>query len=198
MKDVAGNGRTVLFVSHNMGAIASLCNSGILLSQGSIAIVSTIKDVLQFYFERLLNSRLSNLNEDSAKIEFFTTIFEDPQHIKIQLSNVKIPEGIYEIRAFITSSVGVATGIASIGGFGSSGIHLSSLNTNFQIQIFLPNLASDNYLVTLEWVNSDNGLVALRIDMDELEFRQSPLPNETVALNGSWGFGPIRFPMTIK
>ena len=30
MKDVSGEGRTVLFVSHNMGAIKALCNKGIL------------------------------------------------------------------------------------------------------------------------------------------------------------------------
>src|ERR1700712_3952578 len=32
-----GEGRTVLFVSHNMGAIINLCNTGILLDRGSIA-----------------------------------------------------------------------------------------------------------------------------------------------------------------
>lgn len=34
MQDVAGGGRTVLFVSHNMGAIQSLCPRGILLRNG--------------------------------------------------------------------------------------------------------------------------------------------------------------------
>ncbi len=34
MGDVAGQGRTVLFVSHNMGAISMLCNYGLLLNNG--------------------------------------------------------------------------------------------------------------------------------------------------------------------
>ena len=34
MDSVANNGRTVLFVSHNMGAISELCNRAILLNQG--------------------------------------------------------------------------------------------------------------------------------------------------------------------
>ena len=48
MKDVSqGEGRTVLFVSHNMGAVKSLCHNGILINQGKIAFsgdaVSTIR-----------------------------------------------------------------------------------------------------------------------------------------------------------
>jgi lipopolysaccharide transport system ATP-binding protein len=36
MKDVAGEGRTVLFVSHNMAALNSLCSRGLLLKNGSV------------------------------------------------------------------------------------------------------------------------------------------------------------------
>jgi lipopolysaccharide transport system ATP-binding protein len=36
MKDVAGSGRTVLFVSHNMGAVQHLCERVILLNQGTV------------------------------------------------------------------------------------------------------------------------------------------------------------------
>lgn len=36
MQDVAGDGRTVLFVSHNMTAVASLCRYGIVLSKGEM------------------------------------------------------------------------------------------------------------------------------------------------------------------
>lgn len=36
MQDVAGNGRTVLFVSHNMDAVRRLCSRGILLRNGSV------------------------------------------------------------------------------------------------------------------------------------------------------------------
>jgi lipopolysaccharide transport system ATP-binding protein len=36
MEDVASKGRTVLFVSHNMGALLNLCNQAILLNQGKM------------------------------------------------------------------------------------------------------------------------------------------------------------------
>lgn len=37
MKDVARDGRTVLFVSHNMGAITSLCTTAMIVSSGQIS-----------------------------------------------------------------------------------------------------------------------------------------------------------------
>ena len=34
MSDVSGEGRTVLFVSHNMAAVQSLCDRAVLLEEG--------------------------------------------------------------------------------------------------------------------------------------------------------------------
>jgi homopolymeric O-antigen transport system ATP-binding protein len=49
MGDVAGHGRTVLFVSHNMAAIADLCNRTILLRKGVIAIKGNTQRVISDY-----------------------------------------------------------------------------------------------------------------------------------------------------
>ena len=49
MGDVAGEGRTVLFVSHNMGAIQNLCNKSILLSKGSIDRNGNNSEVISSY-----------------------------------------------------------------------------------------------------------------------------------------------------
>jgi lipopolysaccharide transport system ATP-binding protein len=49
MGDVAGEGRTVLFVSHNMGAIQNLCETSVLLSDGKIIHTGKSEDVIQNY-----------------------------------------------------------------------------------------------------------------------------------------------------
>ena len=50
MKDVTEKGgRTVLFVSHNMAAIKSLCNKGIVLQKGEFAFAGTQTDAVDFY-----------------------------------------------------------------------------------------------------------------------------------------------------
>jgi lipopolysaccharide transport system ATP-binding protein len=49
MKDVARHGRTVLFVSHDLGAVSSLCNRGVYLKNGSVAFEGEINDVISVY-----------------------------------------------------------------------------------------------------------------------------------------------------
>ena len=58
MKDVSNNdGRTVLFVSHNMQAITNLCSKTILLNKGTIIQSGDTKDVIRDY---LLNETSKN------------------------------------------------------------------------------------------------------------------------------------------
>ncbi len=49
MGEVAGHGRTVLFVSHNMAAVQALCPRGILLSQGALVADGPIDAVIAAY-----------------------------------------------------------------------------------------------------------------------------------------------------
>ncbi len=50
MQDVSrGEGRTVLFVSHNMASIRQLCHTGILLNNGHIQTVGNINEVVETY-----------------------------------------------------------------------------------------------------------------------------------------------------
>ena len=58
MKDVSqGQGRTVLFVSHNMASVKALCNNGILLEKGQIAYTGPINDVVDRYIGGLEDVR---------------------------------------------------------------------------------------------------------------------------------------------
>lgn len=49
MEDVAREGRTVLFVSHNMGAIRALCKRGLLLDGGRIRVNDSMDKAICFY-----------------------------------------------------------------------------------------------------------------------------------------------------
>ena len=51
MRDVAGHGRTVLFVSHNMGAVRQLCEFAYLLRGGHLVMTGTTDHVLPHYLE---------------------------------------------------------------------------------------------------------------------------------------------------
>lgn len=49
MQDVAQSGRTVLFVSHNMAAISSLCNTAIYLQDGQVASIGKVNNIVNEY-----------------------------------------------------------------------------------------------------------------------------------------------------
>ena len=67
MKDVSTkDGRTVLFVSHNMTAVANLCTTGLLLVNGKTFFSGTIDNVINQY--QLTNKSFSNeLNDYNRK-----------------------------------------------------------------------------------------------------------------------------------
>ena len=70
MEDVSKNeGRTVLFVSHNMGVVTQLCKSAILLSKGSIAYMGNATGAVDRYLNLNMNSEIYE-NKDSDK-EFY-------------------------------------------------------------------------------------------------------------------------------
>lgn len=50
MQDISrGEGRTVLFVSHNMAAVKSLCTRGIVLEHGTVKLISNIENAVSYY-----------------------------------------------------------------------------------------------------------------------------------------------------
>ncbi len=52
MQDVSkGEGRTVLFVSHNMGSMKQLCSKGLLLENGTLSYESNIEDTIKYYMK---------------------------------------------------------------------------------------------------------------------------------------------------
>ncbi len=54
IRDVARQGRTVLFVSHNMPAIQKLCGSCMLLQNGTAAAKGPTYDIVDLYLSRIL------------------------------------------------------------------------------------------------------------------------------------------------
>jgi lipopolysaccharide transport system ATP-binding protein len=65
MKDSAANGRTVLFVSHNMTAMRSLCDRVIWLENGRLRMNGPTQEVVNAY--------LSNYSQDRSEV-----VWEDP------------------------------------------------------------------------------------------------------------------------
>lgn len=67
MKDVAGNGRTVIFVSHNMSAVRTLCSSALVLADGKTDYSGEIRGGISHYSRSSTTPSYSNFAGDKKK-----------------------------------------------------------------------------------------------------------------------------------
>ena len=79
LQDVASSdGRTVLFVSHNMGALAQLCQRGVLLERGRVTKVGPVRDVIETYLK-------SSLDRNTAQTRFPADPTKDAQFTSAEI-----------------------------------------------------------------------------------------------------------------
>ena len=82
MNDVQDKeGRTVLFVSHNLDAVKKLCNKGILLHHGGLIHEGPIESTLNAYIKNYL------ANESTSKIIYEKDASKEAQILKIELKD---------------------------------------------------------------------------------------------------------------
>ena len=63
MEEVSqGEGRTILFVSHNMAAVRQLCERGLLLQDGVATFVGAIEDALKYYMNPTFSFQSATIN----------------------------------------------------------------------------------------------------------------------------------------
>ena len=64
MNEVSKSGRTVLFVSHNMGSVIQLCPKSVLLNNGRIEKIGTSTEIIEHYFHTMKdNTKMLEKNE---------------------------------------------------------------------------------------------------------------------------------------
>ena len=82
MGDFARDGRTVLFVSHNMGIIQSLCRRAVYLQNGEVVADGPVRDVVGHYLQTL---------EEAVKVDLRERTDRDPKgHGEVRLLRVAV------------------------------------------------------------------------------------------------------------
>ena len=161
MGDVAREGRTVLFVSHNMGTIRSLCARAILLESGELREDGEAFKVVQLYLSEGMENgcaklawdgsldaqflSISVMNESGAVTQMFD--FNERVRLDIELEVRKpIPS------PYLTVSIHTTLGVSVLFSDRIDDVaeHLSSPGV-YRIQVLLPGalLAPDEYMVNL-------------------------------------------------
>ncbi len=95
MQDVSrGDGRTVLFVSHNMAAIQQLCKNLCLLKNGTVDFIGNVEQGIELYLE----------NNEFAKIDNIKTqLQKQPQDEVLRLLDLQITQEEENKDSFFTN-----------------------------------------------------------------------------------------------
>jgi lipopolysaccharide transport system ATP-binding protein len=162
MQSVAGAGRTVLFVSHNLAALRTLCHRGLVLSNGRLAAQGEANQMVDFYQKLAILGTPEVTWHDRATApqdELFRLIKvrvaacgNDPEILRIdQEIHLEIEFELRDSHAGVSTSIhlmtqGVCAFVAADAGAAlSAGIHRARyripghlLNTNhYSVNVFL-------------------------------------------------------------
>ena len=182
MSDVAGEGRTVLFVSHNMAAVQSLCKNSILLDHGNIVRTGDVSDVIAYYLEKGLASGDSLKREGKGVLTDGRTMNTGGEYTEF----FRIGEPIRVLIRVDGGKTGIRTPQIGLGFNTSMGQRLCTLSTYFSdvnfptiygetdiiCDIPAPNFAPGEYFVKIAISDSAVGNL---IDVDNaLKFQIIP------------------------
>jgi lipopolysaccharide transport system ATP-binding protein len=163
MNEVRSGGRTILFVSHNMAAIRTLCTRGIVLSRGQVAFSGNAEDCIREY-EKTLSTSLSSLWSRPNPIPYgqvgFVEIALDVQGEQPDLRlcvDSKIAGGQADVRAIFSFDILDAVGTPILQAYPTlEGVVIPGLaQTCFRLNVDLPPLVPGTYSVTA-WFGPHN------------------------------------------
>ncbi|MGF1924368.1 MAG: ABC transporter ATP-binding protein [Bacteroidia bacterium] len=180
-----GEGRTVLFVSHNMHAILELCNRGIILSNGKVVNDSDVSTAIKFYQQGLTQLFSDNWTRPS--------LTDEPKFTKIHISiKGKQPNLILQINFEVSKSSNAMPAYVAFGIRNSlDSIILEAFPSikpfigfqvegqSYQCEVLLNNLIPDQYKV-YAWLGASEMLMFDWVDGHlGFEVYDSPMVDRT-------------------
>lgn len=147
MKNISESGRTILFVSHNMTAIKSICNRAIVLDKGRVKYDSDAIDAVDFYLKG---------SKNHIKNEYFFNSKSNDHDEKLKIVAVKI-------KPKIGNSINVSSGIIFTFDCYTS---LKKLPIYFGFEIFTEDgvVLANNYLPLDDAKNIKSGYYSTKVE----------------------------------
>jgi hypothetical protein len=187
MQDVAGHGRTILFVSHNMAAVEALCTRSILLQDGHIAYAGATQECIRRYMEAASRNR-NGASHDAVPIteglqvkSFTVNAAHVKAHDSIELRLVLSADRdryISDLSIIISHSEGIRVSLVDLRKCGAVPAFVPGGKSSFRISIKDVALVEGLYSVGI-YISSENFYGDV-LDLAEFE----------VILDGSSGTHP--------
>jgi lipopolysaccharide transport system ATP-binding protein len=198
----ARRGRTVLFVSHNLSAVGSLCKSGLLLDRGCVLCAGEARNVVASYVQS--NTTISRYERTKPALSEATLMsanvvcdsLESPgaPHVLVSLSILAKRDMEIGIGIRVKDNFGAPVGYIPIGALNQNEvIRLSHGVNRVEIKVPARDFAAGSYVLSVDValpdaVYYDRVEDCLSIDIEGLSDARLK------ALNQAWGWGSIVLP----
>ena len=202
MGKVAGDGRTVLFVSHNMTLIQALCHKGVLLNAGRVQFIGSSADAARVYLES--DDRSSRLERQPrndglptvTQLEIESIEAREDTRIRLRFevtSRVRMC-GSFEVK--LCDDVKTPIGIASVGLLDPINmVEFKEGREEMHCHLKLPRMARGIYRLTVQLTVPLVKIIDSTGDGIVFEIHPEPLSERERAVEQSWGCGAFEIPI---
>jgi lipopolysaccharide transport system ATP-binding protein len=158
MKDVSGDGKTVLFVSHNMSAVKQLCTRGIFLEYGEVRKIDSVDNIVKDYLTGGIEvSEFGDIPADFPRNSYHKNF------LKIQ--NIKLfdESGSVSARFMIQQTIKVTAKFDVMKEIEQAVIIVSFSNTMADMISY----SANNYSESKSYINLKEGQHEMEFDIDQ-------------------------------
>ena len=172
MQDISrGEGRTVLFVSHNMAAVKSLCTRGIVLEHGKVVYKGGAEDAVGYYlnesYNQSQNSGFVNLTENTKACQIISVETLNVNNVR---SNSFLMDDLIKVKMNVRNSKPINRIKASVIITSANGVKVSAIRSHemtddnfsaegdfsFIVSIKDLHLMPNNYFLTIALAENNN------------------------------------------
>jgi lipopolysaccharide transport system ATP-binding protein len=163
MQDVSKTeGRTVLFVSHNMAAVRSLCTRGVMLNNGTVNYIGSIPDTLNHYLrdeadnqEKIIINNIkwkkstltiTNIEINNSK-NAVSTIRSAQKSLELKIEGITNEAMVYDVMLILKSKEGVPLASYARGHYDGLIKHQEIGSFTFHNTITLPTILSRGIII---------------------------------------------------
>jgi lipopolysaccharide transport system ATP-binding protein len=204
MSEVAGGGRTVLFVSHNVSAIRALCEKGIVLDKGRVQISGAISAALAKYnIQSNVTDAFFRAPRYSARPSLVSVSIVRPDHNEHQSVVIEVVVAASEQTA-TSIDIRLKDGFLASVGFGSLGafssdcpVLISPGLTRIFLKMATAQLANGDYLISVDLTRPHVEFFDRAEDCVRFKIEASSRVEQSRNLEQNWGYGCFVIPLQV-
>jgi lipopolysaccharide transport system ATP-binding protein len=201
MNEVSKSGRTLLFVSHDMNSVLSLCTSAVLLEKGSFVVKGPASEVVQRYSQNMADaSEYLAMPDMNGRPKITLVKIDAIDDNRINLC-IKINSGI---KQKISLDFHLRDHLNRIIGFGSIGalkynelLEMNKGDNTYILALNISALASGTYNVGIDVTQPNVEWFDRVPDCFSFKIEKTVVESHSRVMQQSWGYGSVNFDVNL-